>query len=422
MTRDLVQRFADQMGRLLGPNFPSDIALAVSGGGDSMAMLTLAHGWARVYGVGLHVVTVDHGLRSASRQEAEMVAKECAVLGHPHTTLKWQWDNQGNLQDAARRARLSLIGAWRGQIAHVLFAHTRDDQAETMLMRLLRGSGVDGLSAMAETRDMDGWQVIRPLLSETRADLRHYADVLRVPYVDDPSNEDETFDRVRLRGTIKALGMDTRALANTAARMGRARTALEARAVDVARACVTEDRWEWMPTGDLLIDRDRFAEVEPDTQLRVLAGALQWVTTADYRPRAAPLEDLLDRALSGGGGTLHGARTTIRGAHIRVSREFDAIEGTEVALGSEAVIWDTRWQVFSTDVPSGRRVRALGPDGWQQATDKPDHPPPHDAAICLPALFEGDRLVAWHPAHGSPGFQVKFKPPRGHFTAFLVSR
>lgn len=422
MTPDLPQRFADQMGRLLGPTFPSRIALAVSGGGDSMAMLALAHEWARVYGVGLHVVTVDHGLRPESSTEAKMVADECATLGHPHATLRWTWTGEGNLQDAARRARLTLIDAWRGDIAHVLFAHTRDDQAETLLMRLGRGSGVEGLSAMSFARDLDGWQILRPLLNEHRADLRHYIDVLQVPYVDDPSNDDTRYERVRLRRSIATLNLDTDKLADTAARMGRARVALTARAADVARACVTQDSWGWMPTGDLLIDRDAFAEVEHDTQLRVLAGALQWVASADYRPRAAALDDLLDRALSGGGGTLHGARTLIRGGHIRVSREYDAIREMRVPLGPDGVTLDTRWQVFSTDPPRGLTVRSLGPDGWQQAVGKPDHPPPHDAAICLPALFEDDRLVAWHPADASPGFQVTFAPPRKEFVAFLLSR
>ena len=94
MTASLAERFAGQMGQLLGPDFPKDIALAVSGGGDSMAMLVLAHDWARVWGVGLWVVTVDHGLRAESGAEAIMVADECAALDHPHATLRWHWDGR----------------------------------------------------------------------------------------------------------------------------------------------------------------------------------------------------------------------------------------------------------------------------------------------------------------------------------------
>ncbi|MBY4895019.1 tRNA lysidine(34) synthetase TilS [Rhodobacteraceae bacterium N5(2021)] len=407
------------MGRLLGPDFPTRIALAVSGGGDSMAMLALAHDWARVFGVGLHVVTVDHGLRAESCEEATQVAEECAALGHPHTTLRWHWDGTGNLQDAARRARLRLIGDWRGDIAHVLFAHTQDDQAETLLMRLARGSGVEGLSAMAETRDMGGWQIVRPLLSETRAALRHYADVLRLPYVDDPSNEDTTYDRVRMRRAIAAVDLDVGTLAETATRMARAREALEARAGDVARVCIAEDVVQGAATGDLLIDRDAFAPVERDTQLRLLAAALRWVAQAPYRPRARALDGLLDRMLGGGGGTLHGAQVIVTPTHVRVCREFAAVRDLRVTLQHEA-IWDSRWHIC-TDTP-GLTLRALGPDGWQQLPARPGDGAPHDAAIARPALFDGARLVACAATTHGPKFKATLRAKPESFVASLLSR
>ena len=409
--QDLPQRFADQMGQLLGPAFPSKIALAVSGGGDSMAMLALAHGWARVYGVALHIVTVDHGLRADSCEEATGVAEECAALGHPHTTLTWQWDGAGNLQDAARRARQRLIANWRGDIAHVLFAHTQDDQAETLLMRLLRGSGVEGLSAMAATRDMGGWQIVRPLLGETRADLRHFADVLQLPYVDDPSNDDDTYARVRLRKAIATLELDRRALADTATRMARARDALTARAADVARACITEDVWDDARTGDLLIDRDIFATVERDTQLRLLAAALQWVSCAPYRPRAVALDGLLDRAVSGGGGTLLGALVIVTPSRIRVCREFAAVRDVVTPM-SKAATWDTRWCV-TADAP-GLTVRALGPEGWRQLPADAKASAPHDAAIARPAVFDGAQL--------QPDLTTSLRLEAESFVAAVLSR
>ncbi|MEX3016495.1 tRNA lysidine(34) synthetase TilS [Gymnodinialimonas hymeniacidonis] len=425
MSETLPERFAARMGHLLGPDFPTDIALAVSGGGDSMAMLALAHDWAHVFGVKLWVVTVDHGLRADSADEAAMVAKECALLGHPHETLRWQWHGEGNLQDAARRARLELIDQWRGKIAHVLMAHTQDDVAETFLMRLARGSGVEGLSAMSDMRSVRGqkapFKVVRPLTREARADLRHHINTLKVPYVDDPSNDDPRFDRVKARQALAGLGIEAATFTATAERMQRASVALSRRAADVARDCVTQEKCDYMPTGDLLIDRDRFAEVEADTQLRILAAALQWVSSATYRPRASALEALLDRALSGGGGTLHGARVMVTPSKIRVSREYAAVDGAQTPIGTTEVAWDTRWHVCSTK-PEGLTLRALGPDGWKQAVDKPGDLPPHDAAITFPAVFAGDRLIAWHPIHTSPEFQVRFAPPAGQFITFLESR
>ncbi|MEM7723610.1 MAG: tRNA lysidine(34) synthetase TilS [Pseudomonadota bacterium] len=450
----LEARFAARMGALLGPDFPNDIALAVSGGGDSMAMLALAHGWARVYGVRLWVVTVDHGLRPESAAEAEMVARECAALGHPHATLRWQWDGTGNVQDQARRARLRLIDQWRRAIDHVLFAHTQDDVAETFLMRLARGSGVEGLAAMSDQRrvklGLDGrthldvtetappprstrrvagvpayspsFTLVRPLLHEARADLRHYADTLRVPYVDDPSNTDPRFDRARIRAALATLadqGISTDTLARTAHRMRRARPALAARAAQVAEAVVEQETVNDCATGDLLIDLDGFQTIERDTQLRVIAGALMWISGATYRPRADPLEALLDRGLSGGGGTLHGCDLRAQGVYIRISREYAALRDLHVDLG-ESTVFDRRWRASGRRAP-GHTLRALGEDGWAQIPEKTPQSPPFHAALSLPAIFAGETVIAC-PALGlGDSGAIMFYPPTHRFAAFLES-
>lgn len=416
MTGDSLEaRFAARMGALLGPDFPPVLGLAVSGGGDSMAMLALTHGWARVMGVGLRVVTVDHGLRPDAASEAGMVAAECRALGHSHDTLRWQWDGKGNLQDAARRARRELIGDWRGDLRHVLFAHTQDDQAETVLMRLLRGSGVEGLAAMAARRhvpdDRGGWWLVRPLLGESRAELRHYADTLRLPYVDDPSNEDARFDRVRMRQAMAALGLDGAALAQTATRMARAAEALAARAAEVSARIVTREVVNGTPTGDLLINRDGLAMVERDTQMRLLAGGLQRVASAPYRPRAQALEALLDRALGGAGGTLHGVDLTVKAGHIRLAREFAALAGQE-AQARPGLLWDGRWRLGDA-VAEGLTLRALGPEGWAQRPENMDVTVPARAAWSWPALFEGDRLEACAPFGVGPKDAILLEEPSG---------
>ncbi|MDG3042031.1 tRNA lysidine(34) synthetase TilS [Roseicyclus marinus] len=418
----LEARFAASMGAILGPDFPPRIALAVSGGGDSMAMLALAHGWARVMGIALHVVTIDHGLRAASAAEAAMVGAECAAIGHPHATLRWNWDGQGNLQDAARAARLRLIDDWRGDIAHVLFAHSRDDQAETLLMRLSRGSGVEGLSAMAPLRRPQGhgfWQV-RPLLDISRADLRHYATTLRLPFVDDPSNDDPRFDRVRARRALAALadlGLTADGLADTAARMDRARTALAARAASVAHTLVVQDD---PATGQLVLDRDGLAAVERDTQLRLLAAALQWVGGGPYRPRASALEGLLDRILGGAGGTLLGAQVMLARDRLRLFREYAAVRDHSSPTGPD-VLWDGRWRLNGPTV-DGLTTRALGPAGWAQIPEKPDHAPPYEAALGLPAVFDGDILIACAPLGFGPAQECTLLRPAGSFVAFLQLR
>jgi tRNA(Ile)-lysidine synthase len=413
----LADRFAASMGRILGPDFPKAVGLAVSGGGDSMAMLALAHGWARHMGIGLRVVTVDHGLRPESAAEARMVAEECAALGHPHDTLHWTWDGQGNLQDAARRGRLALIGGWCRDVAHVLFAHTRDDVAETFLMRIERGSGVDGLSAMAGLRRApEGFWQVRPLLGERRGDLRHYARTLKVPYVDDPSNEDARFGRARTRQAIAALGLDVDALAETAGRLARARIALQARTAEVARRIAQEGAALGLPTGTVEIDRDGLAAVERETQLRLLSRAVGWVGGAPYPPRLAALENALDCALGGAGTTLQGVQIIVGRGRIHVAREAAAVARVEGIAGRGA--WDCRWYLAG-DAIDGLTVRALGEAGWRQVREKAVGAPPHALALSLPAVFDGDRLVACaHLGHG-PAHEIRLDPLFGPFVAGL---
>ncbi|ANT62750.1 tRNA(Ile)-lysidine synthetase [Salipiger sp. CCB-MM3] len=436
MTPTLDQRFADAMGAALGPDFPSDIALAVSGGGDSMAMLTLAHNWTHVWGVRLHVVTVDHGLRPEAADEARMVAQTCAELGWPHSTLRWNWDGQGNLMDAARRARLSLIGGWRGDIRDVLMAHTADDMAETFLMRLARGAGVEGLSAMqpvrevfepGETRPM---RIIRPCLDMRREELRHYLRVLKGTWADDPSNEDDSYDRVRARKLIARLEAEGELsgpdLTAAAKRMARAGEALRARALQVWKEIAVATPPERV--GDLLFDQSAFQTIERDTQLRLLSAALQFVSGAEYRPREAPLEALLDRLLGGGGGTLHGCELRIERGRVAIFREYDAVRET-VCAATQNALWDGRWRLClnaGQDAGKGTELRALGDDGWAQRDRTAPPPVPYHAARSAPALFDGARLVACDAValsgSAAPVFELCRSGRKGlSFAAFLQS-
>jgi tRNA(Ile)-lysidine synthase len=442
----LAQRFADAMGQLLGPDFPSDIGLAVSGGGDSMAMLTFAHNWTRDYGVRLWVATVDHGLRAESASEAAMVAEECATLGWPHATLRWSWDGQGNVQDAARRARLALIDRWRGGLRHVLFAHTQDDQAETVLMRLARGSGVDGLSGMRACRHVVphtrsvpplqehevtgdyppregravGFDILRPCLGMARDDLRHYLRVLKGRWVEDPSNEDRSYDRVRVRELLRHLGEEgitADQLAATAWRLARARDGLQARLSETVRQLCSD-----APLGQVRIDRDGFAALDRETQLRMLTSALCYVASSEYRPRASASEALLDRVVSGGGGTLHGAEVLVETAHLRVMREAAAVRLEEAPPGT---VWDGQWVLEPvTALTEPATIRALGGDGWQQIEDRSDLPLPHRAALGLPSLWSGDRLVACPALTVGPEVEIRRyvlgRPDTG-FEAFCLS-
>ena len=433
---DLQARFAEAMGQLLGPDFPDDIGLAVSGGGDSMAMLTLTHNWTREFGVRLWVVSVDHGLRPDSRAEAELVARTCTELEHSHSILTWQgWNGQGNLQDAARAARLRLIDGWRGRVRHVLMAHTADDQAETFLMRLARGSGVDGLAGMAGKRFVpreetppttgkgdapplalwsdDGFWVIRPLLAMRREDLRHYLNVLKGEWVDDPSNNDPRFDRVRMRQAMEqldALGLGVDRLSETAARMARAQEALRRRAADVAQDALRQEH------GDILMSRDALEMVEVETRLRLMAGALQYISGADYRPRLRALEEATERVLSGGTATLHGCLIRAEKHDLRICREYGAVRDATAETGA---LWDGRIRISDEGIDE-LCVRALGEKGAAQLPQRPENWP-FQSLIAHPAVFDGVELVAFPPSGFGPDVHIDYEAGQGSLHSFLLS-
>ena len=211
------------------------IVLAVSGGPDSVALMWLMARWRRAlsHGPRLLAVTVDHGLRPEAAREARVVKELARALDVEHRTLRWTGDKpRSGVPAAARAARYRLLAkAARGTGArHVLTAHTRDDQAETLLMRLLRGSGIAGLSAMARESERDGVVLARPFLDVPKARLIATLSKAGIAFADDPTNRDPIFTRPRLRALLPALaaeGGDAQSLARLAARFARANAAIE---------------------------------------------------------------------------------------------------------------------------------------------------------------------------------------------------
>jgi tRNA(Ile)-lysidine synthase len=224
------------------------LLLAVSGGPDSTALMVMAAQWrdALESPPKLVAVTVDHGLRAASKREAANVAKLARKLKIAHRTLRWTGKKPTTgLPQAARLARYRLLGeaARKAGAAHVLTAHTLDDQAETVLIRMLRGSGMTGLAAMARLTKLPGSgagdiALVRPLLEIPKSRLIATLAAAKIPYADDPTNRDPRFTRARLRGLMPQLaaeGLDARGLARLALRLRRADAAIEA-VVDQAMA------------------------------------------------------------------------------------------------------------------------------------------------------------------------------------------
>jgi tRNA(Ile)-lysidine synthase len=211
------------------------IVLAVSGGPDSVALMWLAARWRRalVRGPSLVAVTVDHGLRAEAAAEAREVKRLARTLDLPHRTLRWRDAKpKTGLPAAAREARYRLLAraAQQSGATHILTAHTSDDQAETLLMRMLRGSGIAGLAAMARLSERDGVLLARPFLNVSKSQLIATLKHAKIDFADDPTNRDHAFTRPRLRTLMPLLaaeGGNARNLARLASRLGRANAALE---------------------------------------------------------------------------------------------------------------------------------------------------------------------------------------------------
>lgn len=358
------------------------IGVAVSGGGDSMALMHMAADWGR--GRRIMVATVDHGLRPESAAEARQVGRAARALGLPHATLLWQRGTEaGNLMASARDARLRLLSGWaqRNGLSAVLLGHTADDQAETLLMRLARGSGIDGLASMAEWRDAFGIRWLRPLLGAGRQELRDWLAARDVAWADDPSNENEDFDRIRIRKAIAAMGLDVPALARAANHIGEARDALSHYAAHAARDAIIHN-------GSLTLPRRAYGEAPPEIRRRLIVAACRWITGADYPPRRNTVLHALNAIATGHRVTLDGALIEPAGDRIRLFREAAAALR---APDSTDGIWDNRWEI--SGLKPGQHVAALGMGEvarvkWRLSGLA------RDEAAASPAIWEGDRLVA----------------------------
>lgn len=389
------------VGRALDRTAPTGIA--VSGGSDSLALLHLAHDAARAEGLAIAAVTVDHGLRSESAAEAQGVARICDDLGIPHDTLPWQgWDGRGNLQAAAREARYGLMAAWaRGQgIGTILLGHTQDDQAENFLMRLTRQAGLDGLSGMAAGFERDGMAWARPLLDVTRARLRDWLTGRGIGWIDDPSNDNTRFERVKARralAELAPLGIDAGGLARVMAQLADARDALRAQLYDIAAITVQQDR------GDLILDWAAWARHHPEMRRRILVAGLVWVASTPYPPRREDIAALLQAVERPGQRTLGGCLVLRQGALLRITREHQALRDL---TGATDRPWDGRWQLDGPHDPA-LHVAALGEAGLRLCPDWRETGLPRAALLASPAVWEGERLIAAPLAGVNPHWSAR---------------
>ncbi|MEM7225050.1 MAG: tRNA lysidine(34) synthetase TilS [Pseudomonadota bacterium] len=383
--------------RPLGPFEPAPhMAVAVSGGADSLALALLLADWSAARGGAMTALIVDHGLRPESRREARWTATALKARGLTTRILTWRGAQpQANVQATARAARYGLLGDWcrRHGVLHLAVAHHLDDQAETLLLRLGRGSGLDGLAAMAPVSVQPHYNLLRPLLSVPKACLIATLQARGQDWIEDPSNQDRQHARVRLRQLAPGLaaeGLTPERLAATAGRLGQARGALEQTLAALLARAVTLD-----PAGFAWLDHRMLRDNSKELALRALSRILSCLGGAAYGPRLSRLEGLYGRLMEPnfGGATLGGCRVTPRGDRILVTREAAKLPRWDVRPG-ETLLWDGRFEIAlaktSRRRPPAMALGGLGAVGWRrlrasgQAPEKTRIPAPARAALpCL---------------------------------------
>ncbi len=372
------------------------IAVAVSGGPDSLALAILLDTWARARGGSVLGLSVDHGLRTESADEARWVGEVLRARGIDHAVLRWQGPKPEKVRQQQAReeryARLREHCAATG-LLHLAIAHQRQDRAETALLRLRGGSGLDGLAGIAHQREMPELRLIRPLLNTPRARLKATLRANGLSWVSDPTNRNPDHLRVRLRRLRPVLDEAGLTVANVnafAGLIGRARQRLEAAQNALLAGAVTLH-----PAGFARLDPAAFAAAPSVVARGALTRVLLAVGGLVYPPRSERL-DRLQACLRDGlgrGRTLGGCRLVPRGGGWLVVREAGRAPRFAVRAG-ERLVYDGRFELaLAADAPDELAIGTLGEAGWAGVTAAAPrlraHPLPPPARKALVGLFDG---------------------------------
>ncbi len=398
------------------------LVLAVSGGPDSMALMLLAARWlpAAAPKPVVHVATVDHGLRPGSTDEAKWVAQQAAAMGFTHHVLTWEGDKPATgRQAAAREARYGLLAGLIDHLslptpAAIAVAHHRDDQAETVLMRLARGSGLDGLAGMLPSRPLTAvdCHLVRPFLDVDKVILLATLRARGIAWLDDPSNANTDFERVRLRQAMAAaqdLGLSNSAIATSARRLGRARAALEQMTNElIARAVET-------PAGAYArIDAAAFDAAPAELRLRLIQRVIARFGGNTPPPRMTRLEELTERlsVCASMTATLGGCQLRRTHGSILAFREPGRRGLPEIELQPGATAtWDGRFRVsVGRECPGAITVKAASVALMPVKTLRKTHHIsnlPRRAVLALPSFWYGGHLLAVSHLSVAPEYLAK---------------
>lgn len=339
------------------------IGLAVSGGPDSLALMVLAAAWAEGTDKRLIVYTVDHGLRADAAEEAAQVAALAGQFGLEARIVRWEGDKPVHgVQAAARAARYRLIGtAMAADGAELLVTgHHRDDQAETVLMRLSHGSGLTGLAGMRTLAEVEGIIVFRPFLDLPKSALAGVVAAAELDAIADPSNDDMRFERVRWRQRLVALGeegLTADRLAGFARRVGRAEAVLDRLTDEAIAANVTVSAF-----GVVRARRSNLGELDAEIAIRVLARMLGFAGGGQAPHALGVVEALAEDLLSCAGAdkrTVLGAVVETDGETVLMWREGRDPGPADIAVeAAGSAVWDGRFRIENLGLDWSFKVAA----------------------------------------------------------------
>lgn len=387
------------------------LVLAVSGGPDSLALLFLVAEWKARGGTTaqVSVVTIDHALRPEAAAEAAFVSERSARLGFPHATLKWVHGEKisSGLAEAARQARYGLLETHAAALlpkvrTAVVTAHTEHDQAETFLMRLARGSGIDGLASMARVRPLSPnseIELVRPFLIFPKSRLIALLEARSETWCNDPTNSNDAYERVRLRAVLETLsgaGIRVDALGRSARRLGSARDALSYASREFERTLSLSLNNNIFAS----LDRGAFSQGPRLLRERVIAGLIGSHGGETPPPELLEIEALVTalETRERGMATLGGAVISVGPRVIRIWREEGRIGKDDLRLSpGSRHLWDNRfWVTTDTVLEHPVSVRALGKAGYKLVNETgpvKEHLPAR-AVHALPAFWSGNNLLA----------------------------
>jgi len=366
-----------------------------------MALASLLVGWVDAAGGQLITLTVDHGLRAGSESECRQVSRWMREIGVEHHTLTWSGQKpKTRVQELARESRYALMEKWcrENGVLHLAVAHTQEDQAETFLMRLNRGSGPDGLAAMSAVVEKPDCRILRPLLPVSRRSLRDYLVSAGRKWIEDPSNTDPRFERVQWRHRMLESGLSASSLTIAADRYASARIVIER---ETAKAIAHTLRLHSF--GFVSGDMGRLRDLPGDLFSRVLARALVTVGAKRMPPRRGKLDHLVDRLRTEDAmaATLGGCRVTLQPGRLLVCRENRNLPQDLAVTPGSIHHWDRRFTVgFGGATRLAERAHWLAPLG-ESGHRFLDHEMPRlggqeipkAVATTLPALVDDAGIV-----------------------------